>query len=274
MARDGADSTSATCASPRWKCGTVRACTFERARLVLTVSTVTPRGSRVPSITRTSRSNERKASDDQTTRGACRPDTRRLGGAPVLPGPALQGRDCGGARPEPVQDRASARHGPRQRIGSHRDRSPESDRRRSGRADYGPVRVEARSGRRYPGRSGRVDAATPRTGRSRAARRGHRPRGRARRCLVPCGRRDGQSVASAVLSPGRPTHWSHLDAERRPQLDRHRARRRPGRQRTGIRSSMRRSPSPTPPPRTPYASSTTSPGRSNKSPGSPRPSSD
>ena len=184
---------------------------------------------------RTRRSFEREAFHDQTTRGARRPGPRSLGGAPVLPGRALQGRDRGRARPEPVQDRPSARHGPGQRTGPHRDRSPGTDRCRSGRADHGQVRAEARGGRRHPGRSRRVDAATPRTGRSRAARRGHRSGGRARRCLVTCGRRDGQSAAPPVLGTGRPAHRSHLDAGRRSQLDRHRARCRPRGRRAGIR---------------------------------------
>ena len=41
-------------------------------------------------------------------------------------------------------------------------------------------------------------AATPRAGRSRAARRGDRPGGRARRRLVTCGRCDGQGAAPAL----------------------------------------------------------------------------
>ena len=249
--------------------------TYERVRALVEVLAVTPRDVKGYLEERVHGAHmSGRPLHDQTTRRARRPGPRSLGGAPVLPGRALQGRDRGRARPEPVQDRPSAGHGPGQRTGPHRDRSPGTDRRRSGRADHGQVRAEARvvvdtqddhaeSMRRHLGQVA-AELLAEVIG----------PGGRARRRLVTCGRRDGQSAAPPLRSTGRPAHRSHLDAGRRSQLDRHRARCCPRGRRAGIRllralHRARRRHRARPTPATRHRPSVRS-----TAPGSPRPSSD
>src|SRR3954468_9837620 len=159
----------------------------------------------------------------------------RLDRAPLLPRRALEDRDRRGIRAEPVQGRATARDGSRDRSRAHRDRASRPHRRRPLGSGPGQVPPAACSGRGRQGRPPRVRAEAPGSGRGGAARRGDRPRGRAGCRLVALGRRHGPGAAPACRGAGGPAHRRHLDAGRGRQLDRDRARGRPGRRRTGIR---------------------------------------